>query len=81
MWLPQVGLASIATRTVRLDILAYIKTTRHSLGDGLNQEFQLKKLAQLLILSLQAAYVCSLFANWILPLSGILRQFVFPSFL
>ena len=64
MCLPQVGLASIATRRiVWFGVLAYVEATCHSLGDGLNQEFWLRKLVQLLILSLQAAYVWGLFVN------------------
>ena len=70
-----------------LGVSAYIETTCHSLGDGVNQEFWLKKLAQLPILSLKAAYLKGLLVNFILPLSKIFGQIldvwdsVFPNLL
>ena len=40
-----------------------------------------QEVGSILVWSLQAAYVCSLFVNLILPLLEILRQLVLPSLL
>ena len=74
MWLPQIRLAIIATRRIIwFGVSAHLLTTHHSLGNSLYQTFWLKKLAQLLILSLQAAYLRGLLVDLILPLPRIFR--------
>ena len=65
--------------TARLLVLTYVEATSNSLGDGIYQEFRLKKLAQFLVLSLQPVTAYSLLAIFFCLCQEFLDNLGFPA--